>query len=96
MAAEGATSDATTPSRQHDDIDGVDMVLLSPADFERLDAARRQVRATTARLHELSHRLRRAEQLLDHIATTLAGSYDPAMLIGMTDVQRKSRRPVRS
>ncbi|MDG4785057.1 hypothetical protein O7626_03760 [Micromonospora sp. WMMD1102] len=48
-------------------VDGREMIAVSPADFERLDASRRQVGARAARAMRLHQQLRDAEDRLAHI-----------------------------
>ncbi|MEU4160494.1 hypothetical protein [Actinoplanes sp. NPDC026670] len=53
-------------------VDGREMVALQPADYERLDASRRQIGARTARVTRLNQQLRDAQERLAQIEAAIA------------------------
>ncbi|MDI1461657.1 hypothetical protein QEZ54_11795 [Catellatospora sp. KI3] len=52
--------------------DGEEFILLSPDEYERLDASRRQVGAALARVRQVSHALGTARTALDAVDAVLA------------------------
>ncbi|MBV1853829.1 hypothetical protein [Catellatospora tritici] len=53
-------------------LDGEEFILLSPDEYERLDASRRQVGAALARVRQVSHALGTARTALDAVDAVLA------------------------
>ncbi|GHJ43999.1 hypothetical protein Cs7R123_13410 [Catellatospora sp. TT07R-123] len=53
-------------------VDGEEFILLSPEEYERLDASRRQVGAALARVRQVSHALGTARAALTAVDTALA------------------------
>jgi hypothetical protein len=71
---------AKHPEPRRAQLDGADVVVLTPDEYERLDASRRQAGANASRIRSLSQKLAAATEFFDELEQALADL--PACLPG--------------